>query len=153
MIQRHRLAEILDGFSGKRVLVVGDVYLDEYVWGRMAEISKEGPIPVIHISERSYVPGAAGNTACGLSALGAEVTLVGCVGDDANSSILRERLKASGVDASRLVVWDHPTNTYTKISAGGFHSPRQEVLRVDTEPPPAVSEEIERILNEQVVIY
>jgi len=151
MIQRHRLSEILDGFSGKHVLVVGDIYLDEYVWGRMAEISKEGPIPVIHIRERSYVPGAAGNTACGLSALGAEVTLVGCVGDDTNSSILKQRLKAAGVDASGLVVWGHSTNTYTKISAGGFHSPRQEVLRVDTEPPPAVSEEVQKTVTSKVL--
>jgi len=144
VISRERLAEVLERFSGKRVLVVGDVYLDEYVWGRMGEISKEGPIPVIHIKERTYVPGAAGNTACGLSALGADVSLVGCIGEDANGTILRERLAANKVSTSELIYWQgRPTNTYSKISAGGFHSPRQEVLRVDTEPPPPIDEELE----------
>jgi len=152
MIRRERLTELLEGFSGKRVLVVGDVYLDEYVWGRMGEISKEGPIPVIHIRERTYVPGAAGNTACGLSALGATVSLLGCIGEDTNGAILLERLKANNVSTSDLLYWrDRPTNTYSKISAGGFHSPRQEVLRVDTEPPPPVGEELEKEVLEGVL--
>ncbi len=152
MIQRERLSEVLEKFAEKRVLVVGDVYLDEYVWGRMGEISKEGPIPVIHIRERTYVPGAAGNTACGLSALGAQVTLAGCIGEDTNGTILVERLRASNVGTSGLLCWrNRPTNTYSKISAGGFHSPRQEVLRVDTEPPPPISEEVEGQVIERIM--
>jgi len=135
-ISTTRLRELLEGFRGKRVLVVGDIYLYEYIWGRMTEISTEGPVPVVQVNGRSYAPGAAGNTALGMVELGASVRLCGCVGDDANGRLLTECLAARGVDTSAIVVsGSMPTNTYTKISAGGFHSARQEVLRTHTTPP------------------
>jgi len=138
------LIRAMDAFSDKKVLVIGDLYLDEYIWGDMAEISKEGPIPVIHIKTRTYNPGAAGNTACGLSALGATTYVAGVIGYDANAKIMMEEFRSRGISTDGVMVDDRvPTNTYTKITAGGFHSPRQEVLRVDTERPRYIDRETE----------
>jgi len=139
------LREILDSFPGKRVLVVGDLYLDEYINGRMEEISREGPVPVIHMDSCTRNPGAAGNTACGMAALGARVWAVGVLGLDANGDLLRQELVRRGVETAGLVTDGAiPTNTYTKISAGATHTPRQEVLRVDTPRPSAIVGDIER---------
>jgi len=145
------LRRFLDAFPGRRVLVLGDLYLDEYVHGRMEEISKEGPIPVIHIERHTYNPGAAGNTACGLAALGAQVSVVGTVGRDAHAGILLSGFTEHGVDTSGVVV-DHlvPTNTYTKISAGALHTPRQEVLRVDTPRPRPLSGSAEKAVLDRI---
>ena len=135
-ISRKRLEELLQGFASKRVLVVGDVYLYEYIWGRMTEISTEGPVPVVHVYSRSYAPGAAGNAAAGIAALGANAVLCGCIGDDANGKILVEALRGKNVDVSSLItVAGAATNTHTKISARGYHSAPQEVLRTHTVPP------------------
>jgi len=135
-ISKNRLEELLPAMFGKRVLVVGDIYLYEYIWGRMTEISTEAPVPVVHVYSRSYAPGAAGNTAAGVAALGGNAVLCGCIGDDANGSILADSLHAMGVDTTHLVtVPGAVTNTWTKISARGLHSAPQEVLRTHTEPP------------------
>ena len=143
-ISRKRVEELLHGFGGKRVLVVGDVYLYEYVWGRMTEISTEGPVPVVHVYSRSYAPGAAGNAAAGIAALGAKAILCGCIGGDANGRILLDSLHERNVDTSPLItVPGAATNTHTKISARGHHSAPQEVLRTHTMPPGRISPEIE----------
>lgn len=139
------LLELLERIAGKRVLVIGDLYLDEYIHGRMEEISKEGPIPVIHADRHTANPGAAGNTACGLAALGAEVWVVGTVGDDRNARLLLDLFKQRGVHTGGVVTAaTAPTNTYTKISAGALHTPRQEVLRVDTPRPAPIAGPVER---------
>ena len=144
------LIDAMDIFSDKKVLIIGDLYLDEYIWGDMAEISKEGPIPIIHIKTRTFSPGAAGNTACGVRALGAVTYVAGVVGNDTNAKIMLEEFKSRGINTHGVVVDKSvPTNTYTKITAGGFHSPRQEVLRVDTERP----EYIEREIEDKIITY
>jgi len=135
-LSRKRLEELLHGFQGKRVLVVGDVYLYEYIWGRMTDISTEGPVPVVHVDSRSHAPGAAGNTAAGIAALGASAILCGVIGDDANGTIMADCLRAKHVDVSPLItVRGCATNAHTKISARGYHSAFQEVLRTHTTPP------------------
>jgi len=135
-LSRTRLEDLLHGFRGKRVLVVGDVYLYEYIWGRMTEISTEGPVPVVHVDSRSHAPGAAGNTAAGIAALGASAILCSVIGDDANGRILTDCLRAKHVDVSPMVtVSGCATNTHTKINARGYHSAPQEVLRMHTVPP------------------
>jgi len=132
-------AKLLARFNEARVLVVGDVFLDENVYGVMAGISLEAPIPIYEVHERRYNPGAAGNCACNVAALGAATCMVGVVGDDANADIVRREFAARNVDASGLVVdAARPTNTYGKFRAGGFNIPTQEVLRVDTPRPPFI---------------
>ena len=125
-------------------MVVGDIYLDEYVFGSVTEVSLEAPIPVLEVIERRYNPGAAGNAACNAASLGGKVTMVGVVGADANADIVRHEFEVRNVDTSHLVAAsDRPTNTYGKLRAGGHNIPTQEVLRTDTPKPTPIAGETE----------
>lgn len=140
----ERIDQLLDKFSKFRVLVVGDMYLDENVYGSVTGVSLEAPIPIFEVRERRYNPGAAGNAACNVAALGAKVRVVGVVGDDVNAGILRREFEKRGVDPSLLVAdATRATNTYGKLRAGGFNIPEQEVLRTDTPSTPFISGAIE----------
>lgn len=130
---------VLDRIPGRRVLVVGDVMLDEYVWGSVRRVSQEAPVPVVELQRRTRVPGGAANSAANAAGLGGEVYLVGVAGDDEAGRHLRDALEA-GVIATNglLAVADRPTTTKTRIIAHG-----QQVVRVDHEqagPLPAATE-------------
>lgn len=137
--------------AGQSVLVVGDMYLDEYVWGDMAEISKEGPYPVIHIHHRVYHPGAAGSVAAQVQTFGSQAYVVGTISNDINGTILRKQFHSFGAKTQGLVIdKEHPTNTYTKIRAGNYPLPSQELYRLDTPPPAPISNSIERKIIESL---
>ncbi len=141
---QQNYAELLARFEKARVLVVGDVYLDENVYGKVTGISLEAPIPIYEVHEKLHNPGAAGNAACNVAALGAKTYMVGYVGDDVNAGIVRKEFAVRNVDTSGLVVHpSRPTNTYGKLRAGGFNIPSQEVLRTDTPSPVFVEGEVE----------
>src|SRR5262245_23120098 len=74
--------EIVAAFPGKRVLVIGDVMLDEYIWGEVRRISPEAPVPVVEARRSTYAPGGAGNTAANVVSLGGQAMLGGVVGRD-----------------------------------------------------------------------
>jgi D-beta-D-heptose 7-phosphate kinase/D-beta-D-heptose 1-phosphate adenosyltransferase len=123
------LQQITARFPGKRVIVVGDVMLDEYIWGAVRRISPEAPVPVVEMQRRTYVPGGAANTATNLANLGGEVCIGGVVGTDQEGKHLAHSLQVAGVDSSGLVDDpNRPTTTKTRIIA---HS--QQVVRVDHE--------------------
>ncbi|SED63313.1 D-beta-D-heptose 7-phosphate kinase / D-beta-D-heptose 1-phosphate adenosyltransferase [Rhizobiales bacterium GAS188] len=134
-------------FSRARVLVFGDVMLDEYVMGSVGRISPEAPIPVFLRAEHRYMPGGASNVAANAAALGARVTLCGVIGDDAHAEHLRQALAASSPAVTLLAVVDpsRGTTVKTRFIAGGHH-----VLRVDTETVVPVPAEIGRALVEQL---
>ena len=143
--------EILDRFPTLRVMVVGDIYLDENVFGAVTEISLEAPIPVYEVHERRYNPGAAGNAACNVASLGAQTYMVGLIGDDNNGRIVTEEFEGRGVDCSGLVVDpERPTNTYGKLRAGGHNAPSQEILRTDTPKPVAPTGALEARLLQRI---
>src|SRR6185436_13295856 len=123
------LRGIVDRFAGRKVLVLGDLMRDRYVWGRVECISPEGPVPVVELERESYALGGAGNVAANLRALGAEPVLVSVVGDDADGKMLCRSLAGRGV-APRRVITDpsRPTTVKTRIIA---HS--QQVVRADRE--------------------
>lgn len=136
--------DLLSRFSKARVLVVGDIYLDENIFGTVTSVSLEAPIPIYEVHERKHNPGAAGNAACNAAALGAKTYMIGYVGNDANADIVRKEFAVRNVDTSGLVV--HPTratNTYGKLRAGGFNIPTQEILRTDTPTPVFVEGDVE----------
>lgn len=124
-----RLKQLLAAARQARVLVVGDLMLDQFVWGNVSRISPEAPVPVVDFERESYMPGGAANVARNLSALGAKARLFGVVGCDHAGDQLRDLLKGQGVDCSGLVeqVGRH-TTTKTRIVAG-----QQQVVRVDRE--------------------
>ena len=123
------LHPIVARFSGRRILVLGDLMLDRYLWGRVERISPEAPVPVVEIERESFTLGGAGNVAANLRSLGAQAVLAGVVGSDADGETLRRTLGERGVD-TRLVIADpeRPTTVKTRIIA---HS--QQVVRADRE--------------------
>jgi rfaE bifunctional protein kinase chain/domain len=123
-----------------KVLVVGDLFLDEYIEGEMFEISKEGPIPVIRIESKTQTPGAAGNLASSIRNLGAAVSVVGIVGSDPNGQVIVSKLREKGIDVERVLVNPQkPTLTYSKVRARVENTPSREIFRMDVLPdgPPA----------------
>lgn len=128
-LQENRLDGILDAMAGRRALVVGDVMLDEYVWGKVRRISPEAPVMVVEVERDSYTPGGAGNVVNNVQALGGLSSIVGVVGDDDAGRALASCLRETGVDVSGLVTdASRPTTRKTRIIA---HS--QQVVRVDRE--------------------
>jgi len=128
-LQNSRLNQILDSMAGRRVLVVGDVMMDEYVWGNVRRISPEAPVMVVEVERDSYNPGGAANVVNNIQALGGFSSMIGVVGDDDAGRRLASRLAEIGVDVSGIVADNsRPTTRKTRIIA---HS--QQVVRVDRE--------------------
>jgi D-beta-D-heptose 7-phosphate kinase/D-beta-D-heptose 1-phosphate adenosyltransferase len=124
-----RLQHLLQAAASRRILVVGDVMLDEFVWGRVSRISPEAPVPVVEVQEESSYPGGAANVARNLRPFCAGVLLSGAVGQDAYADKLRELLLAGGIETSALVATSRiPTIVKTRIVAR-----QQQVVRVDRE--------------------
>jgi D-glycero-beta-D-manno-heptose-7-phosphate kinase len=126
-------------FCSKRILIVGDVMLDEYVWGKVRRISPEAPVPIVETYSQTYVPGGAANAAANVACLGGQALLSGVVGRDQSAEKLREALRQSGVNPEGLIVDEQrPTTTKTRIIAQNqqvvrVDSERRELLRIDLE--------------------
>ncbi|MBV9233061.1 MAG: D-glycero-beta-D-manno-heptose-7-phosphate kinase [Candidatus Eremiobacteraeota bacterium] len=112
-----------------RILVVGDLMIDEWIWGSVSRISPEAPVPVVAVTDHSFTLGGAGNVANNLRALGARVLFAGTVGDDGFGAHVRDLLRAEEVDDSGVFITrDRPTTRKTRIVA---HN--QQVVRADWE--------------------
>jgi D-beta-D-heptose 7-phosphate kinase/D-beta-D-heptose 1-phosphate adenosyltransferase len=135
------LAELAARLPGRRVLVVGDVMLDEYLWGDATRLSAEAPVPVVEVRGRSMAPGGAGNAAANVVSLGGAALLAAVVGADEAGHALLNALRASGIDI-RGVVTDgmRPTTAKVRLVTGS-----QQIVRMDHEirtSLPAASEDI-----------
>ena len=124
-----RLQHLLQNAASRRILVIGDVMLDEFVWGRVSRISPEAPVPVVEVQEESSYPGGAANVARNLRPFCASVSLCGAVGEDAFAEKLRSLLSEEGIETGALVATSQiPTIVKTRIIAR-----QQQVVRVDRE--------------------
>jgi len=124
-----RVKSLLRAARKSRVLVVGDVMLDQFMWGSVKRISPEAPVPVVEFQNETYMPGGAANVARNLTALGAAVNLYGLVGMDEGAKRLKKLLKEDGVDGKGLVsAGDRMTTRKTRVIAH-----QQQMLRVDRE--------------------
>ena len=133
--QKKKLNQILHSLAGRRVLVIGDVMMDEYVWGNVRRISPEAPVMVVEVESESYMPGGAANVVNNIQALGGITSIVGVIGDDEMGRALASRLAENGVDVSGLVAdAQRPTTRKTRIVA---HN--QQVVRVDRESRKKIS--------------
>ncbi|MBW3599044.1 MAG: D-glycero-beta-D-manno-heptose-7-phosphate kinase [Planctomycetes bacterium] len=136
---QSRATDLLAGFSGKRVLIVGDVMLDEYVWGNVTRVSPEAPVPVVEVERKTYVPGGAANTAVNVASLGGKPALCGIVGRDAHARRLHNALGRRGVTTSGLIADpSRPTTAKSRIMAHG-----QQVARIDRERRDGLSRQAE----------
>ena len=126
--------ELFAHMRDKRVLVVGDVMLDEWIWGSVTRISPEAPVPVVAVDDHSFTLGGAGNVASNLRAIGARVSFAGTVGDDAEGRRVLGLLDAIEVErAGVIALGDRPTTRKTRIVA---HN--QQVVRADWESAAAL---------------
>jgi D-glycero-beta-D-manno-heptose-7-phosphate kinase len=140
MTAARDLASLVSDFPGTTVLVVGDLMLDEYIWGDVRRISPEAPVPVVDVGGQTSVPGGAANAAVGIVSLGGKVMLGGVVGADPAAERLREALKDQGIGSDGVIVHpERPTTTKSRIVAGA-----QQVVRADVEscdPPDEPAEQ------------
>src|SRR5262245_4499314 len=111
-----------------RVLVIGDVMLDEYLRGDVSRISPEAPVPVLEVRAHDWRLGGAANAAANIRALGRRVALVGVVGKDDTAGILGERLAQQGIDNATVADVDRPTSKKTRLVAQ-----QQQIVRIDHE--------------------
>jgi len=124
-----RLQEILDRAPSKRIMVIGDLMLDEFVWGKVGRISPEAPVPVVEITGESFYPGGAANVARNLREFVDHVAIIGLLGKDRSGQQLREILAEGKIDASDAVEDEaFRTTVKTRIIAR-----QQQVVRVDRE--------------------
>src|SRR5439155_21858208 len=124
-----RLRQILDRAAGKRIVVIGDLMLDEFVWGKVGRISPEAPVPVVEVTGESFFPGGAANVARNLREFLDHVSVIGLMGKDRNGQRLRQLLAEHKIDMSDSIEDEKfPTIVKTRIIAR-----QQQVVRVDRE--------------------
>jgi len=128
-IDAARLRRLCAGFAGKRILVAGDLMLDEFIWGKVSRISPEAPVPVVNVTGESYYPGGAANVARNLREFTGSVAVIGSIGTDAYGDRLLRLMEQSGIDTAGVVRNEMlPTTVKTRIIARN-----QQVVRVDRE--------------------
>ena len=131
--RRERLLALIDGFSSRRVLVVGDIIADEFIYGEVARVSREAPVLILKYDATQMVAGGAGNAANNVAALGGRARLVGVVGADPEGRRLLSSFHR-GVDRASVVrARGYRTPVKTRILAGGVHSTKQQIVRIDRE--------------------
>jgi len=127
--ERRELLRTISRFPGRRVLVVGDLMLDQYVRGSVGRISPEAPVPVVRVLGESHIPGGAGNVVNNLASLGASVCVVGVIGEDEAGRRLTDHFQGKGVDVAGVCVdVERQTTQKCRVIAE-----RQQVVRFDRE--------------------
>lgn len=141
-----KLSGMLNRFVPVTVLLIGDVMLDTYTWGKVKRISPEAPVPILHVQKEESRPGGAGNVALNCISLGTKVNVVGRIGSDIAGDALKDFLENEGIDIENLIVQKgYKTPVKNRLIADA-----QQVLRVDFEtvtalPSPLEAEILERL--------
>lgn len=135
----HGLSKFVSMFNRKRVLVVGDIMLDRYVFGRVERLNPEAPVPILHAKRTQDATGGAGNTAKNAASLGASTTLISVVGQDTTASGLCRTAEAEGYRAVLVPDQSRPTIEKKRYIVGS-----QQMLRVDFEETHAIGGEVEQ---------
>ena len=133
-----KLRDIVQDFKNKKVLVIGDLILDEFLWGKVSRISPEAPVPVVWVDNESFMPGGAANVANNVSSFGAKTYLVGIVGSDERAGILKGELKHKGINIEGVITdSSRPTILKTRVIAH-----QQQIVRIDKEKIDQVKDRI-----------
>jgi rfaE bifunctional protein kinase chain/domain len=137
-LNKKFLKEIINNFKNKKILVIGDLMVDEYIWGKVSRISPEAPIPVVDVEKEEFKPGGAANVILNLTSLGVKVYSAGVIGDDINGRKLLNYLKKNKVKQDAIIIdKKRPTTIKTRVIA---HS--QQVVRIDREKRLMISDNI-----------
>lgn len=146
-----RLIELLERLPPSRVLLLGDLMMDRYVYGNAERLSPEAPVPVLHFQNDDWRLGGAASVAANLAALGASVSVVGAIGGDDIAVRLREHLAAIKADASGLILCpDRPTTCKVRLVGSAQHRHPQTLLRLDYENPAPLPSELEDDVIDQL---
>ena len=136
---KNRLLKILDNFKGKKILIIGDIMLDKYIWGDVSRISPEAPVQVVNVLKETYEAGGASNVANNVAALEGKAFMVGIAGNDEAKGILLDELKKKGIDTEGIFLdKDKPTTQKVRIIGKS-----QQLLRVDYEKKERAHKNIE----------
>jgi rfaE bifunctional protein kinase chain/domain len=146
------LAECVEKFSTKTVVLLGDFVADEFQFGEISRVSREAPVLILKHRETQLVPGGGANAANNLAALGAHVLPVSAVGDDAAGAALTSHFRQKRVDITGIFSakgWTTPTKT--RFLAGWAHTVGQQVLRVDYEPKSPLPDAARKKLHQRLL--
>jgi D-glycero-beta-D-manno-heptose-7-phosphate kinase len=150
--RKERLLGLVDGFSSRRVLVVGDLIADEFIYGEVARVSREAPVLILKYDATEMVGGGAANAANNVAALGGRAVLAGLAGTDPEGRRLLASFHA-GVDRRAIVrARNYRTPVKTRILAGGIHSAKQQVVRIDREPGWPLDDAVSRSFAAKVTV-
>ena len=139
---KQRLLKILENFKNKKILVIGDIMLDKYIWGEVSRISPEAPVQVVNVIKETYAPGGASNVASNASALNGKVFMIGIAGNDEAKKTLLDELKKRDINTDGIFI-DNDKPTTQKIRIMGRS---QQLLRVDYESKDHIHQNIEKII-------
>ena len=144
-----KLNKVLNHFSSARVLVIGDIMVDEYIWGKVSRISPEAPVPVVNVTRETLLLGGAANVVNNIRSLGGKVFVAGVIGPDEMGRRVIHELRQAGVDTEGVIVeHERPTTVKTRIVA---HS--QQMVRYDRESrSPISSDSVQEIVSYLVSI-
>lgn len=144
MFPVNRLQAAVASFAGRSVVIVGDLIADEYLYGKPARISREAPVLILKFTDREVRLGGAANATHNVHALGARALPVGVLGADGPGGEVSALLQAAGISTDGILrVPGRPTPMKTRIMAGGYESTRQQVVRLDREPPCGLAADVE----------
>jgi len=138
-----RLIEIVDGLPASRIVLVGDLMMDRYLYGNAERLSPEAPVPVLHYRREELRLGGAGGVAADLAALGAKVDVIGVVGADETGKLLRQHLRDCGASADRIIeAPDRPTTCKVRLVGLAQHRHPQQMMRLDFEEHSPLKSEV-----------
>ncbi|PKP22313.1 MAG: D-glycero-beta-D-manno-heptose-7-phosphate kinase [Bacteroidetes bacterium HGW-Bacteroidetes-21] len=144
---KNKISHFIEGFAHKKILVIGDVMVDSYMWGRVDRISPEAPVPVIAISKKENRLGGAANVALNIASLGAHCIIAGITGKDEMGKWFADRCKFAGIDNQGLINDpNRPTTVKTRVIAGSQH-----MIRVDEESIKIVDQKIANAFTKNIL--
>jgi D-glycero-beta-D-manno-heptose-7-phosphate kinase len=147
-MRASKFKSIVRGMAGRRIAVLGDLVVDEYVFGETERISREAPVLILKYRGRHIGLGGASNAVANIAAFGGSPIPIGFIGDDENGRSLIDLFKQKDIPANSIIIEKNfSTVSKTRIIAGGMHTVRQQIVRIDREPdfPPDPKNIIEHL--------
>lgn len=133
-----RLTKIISRFNKAKILVIGDLILDEFIWGTVERISPEAPVPIVKVTSQSFMPGGSSNVANNIYTLGGKVYISGVIGNDLYATILQDKFTERGMSVEGLIVDNaRPTTLKTRVIAH-----HQQVVRIDKEDDACIDSDV-----------
>lgn len=145
-MSQQDISSLIESFSKLRLVVIGDVMLDRFIWGNVTRISPEAPVPVVEVSRESVYPGGAANVARNITPFGGKTELIGLIGDDSEGEVLAKTLEDCHIGIDHMLV-EKSFSTITKTRVVAQH---QQVVRIDREKKQALTDNARNLVLNQL---